>query len=294
MNALEQALTSFASDEDKWITVHPNGTGYNNNADKITGRHVKIDADTGEVKAGMGGKFNGQHISAISSHGKNEQAGAGMKIARSHYESEVEEAKKNNDPKKIKPGDKVYIDGKVRTVATGRGAKGDTIFYPEAFAKLKKQQEAQKAASAQQQETQSAAPVQQQTEQPSAVNGNKKVEELLSGQSENTTSSEQPENKSLKERLPKTFKTGRLWEKGGHSRVYLNRDDLLSDLGWEKNGKGLYSEERDYKSSNNKAWLVSNWLYGTYYDNKDGKIHVGRNETYDDPDELEREIWNRL
>lgn len=42
-------------DGDKWITVHPNGPD-------SKGSPVKIDAETGEIKAGMGGKFNGEKI----------------------------------------------------------------------------------------------------------------------------------------------------------------------------------------------------------------------------------------
>ena len=61
-------------DADRWITVHPNG------ADK-KGSPVKI-GPHGEVKGGMGGKFTGRHISAVSHHGANEQAGAQMVIDR--------------------------------------------------------------------------------------------------------------------------------------------------------------------------------------------------------------------
>lgn len=42
------------TDADKWITVKPKGKG--------KGSHVLIDGDTGEIKAGMGGKYNGQNI----------------------------------------------------------------------------------------------------------------------------------------------------------------------------------------------------------------------------------------
>ena len=42
--------------KDRWITVKPNG-------EENKGRHVKIDGETGEIKAGMGGRFNGQKIS---------------------------------------------------------------------------------------------------------------------------------------------------------------------------------------------------------------------------------------
>lgn len=44
------------TDGDSWITVHPNGK-------ENKGTPVKLDEATGEVKAGMGGKFNGQKIS---------------------------------------------------------------------------------------------------------------------------------------------------------------------------------------------------------------------------------------
>ena len=50
----------FAADEDRWITVKPNGP-------ENKGRPVKIDGETGEIKAGMGGKFNGQKISEARS-----------------------------------------------------------------------------------------------------------------------------------------------------------------------------------------------------------------------------------
>ena len=45
-------------DADKWITVKPNGGEHK-------GAHVKIDGETGEVKAGMGGKFKGRSIRAL-------------------------------------------------------------------------------------------------------------------------------------------------------------------------------------------------------------------------------------
>ena len=48
----------FAMDADKWITVHPNGS-------EGKGRPALIDGETGRVKAGMGGKFNGEKISEV-------------------------------------------------------------------------------------------------------------------------------------------------------------------------------------------------------------------------------------
>lgn len=53
----------------KWITVKPNGP-------ENKGTPVKLDDRTGEVLAGMGGKFNGRHISAAPRGGRQEQLGA--------------------------------------------------------------------------------------------------------------------------------------------------------------------------------------------------------------------------
>ena len=47
----------LAFDEDKWITVKPNGSSGK-------GAHVKI-GEGGEVKAGLGGKFNGKNIKDV-------------------------------------------------------------------------------------------------------------------------------------------------------------------------------------------------------------------------------------
>lgn len=57
ISAIRQRLGN-AMDADKWITVHPNGS-------KGKGTPALIDGETGEVKAGMGGKFNGQKIGEV-------------------------------------------------------------------------------------------------------------------------------------------------------------------------------------------------------------------------------------
>lgn len=49
----------LACDSDKWITTKPEHGG--------KGSHVLIDGETGQIKAGMGGKFNGQKISKVRS-----------------------------------------------------------------------------------------------------------------------------------------------------------------------------------------------------------------------------------
>ena len=48
--------SKLTKDEAKWITVHPNGK-------ENKGRPALIDSTTGQVLGGMGGKFNGKHIS---------------------------------------------------------------------------------------------------------------------------------------------------------------------------------------------------------------------------------------
>ena len=90
-----RASSSLAHDEAKWITVHPNG-------EQAKGSPVLIDGETGEILGGMGGKFDGKHISAVREHGKHEEVGAGMLIRRKQYEAEkklpktLEEADEEN------------------------------------------------------------------------------------------------------------------------------------------------------------------------------------------------------
>ena len=57
------------SDEPGWITVHPHGEG-------TKGQPVLLEKRTGEILGGLGGKFNGQHISALPEHGAHEEHGA--------------------------------------------------------------------------------------------------------------------------------------------------------------------------------------------------------------------------
>lgn len=51
--------------DDKWITVHPNGK-------EKKGSPVLLN-ESGEIKAGMGGKFNGKHISKANKASKSEK-----------------------------------------------------------------------------------------------------------------------------------------------------------------------------------------------------------------------------
>lgn len=53
---LSRCRIAMAMDDAKWITVHPNGR-------ENKGRPALIDGETGKILGGMGGKFNGRHIS---------------------------------------------------------------------------------------------------------------------------------------------------------------------------------------------------------------------------------------
>lgn len=74
--------SKLALDEPKWITVHHNG-------EENKGRPALLDSETGEVLGGMGGKFNGKHISAVPQHGKNEQMGAQMRVNAKNHKADL-------------------------------------------------------------------------------------------------------------------------------------------------------------------------------------------------------------
>ena len=86
--------------KERWITVHPNGA-------ENKGRHVKIDGKTGEIKAGMGGRYNGQKISEAS------KSFIGARITSQQREVANKKAKERelaNQAKKEKTNAKVYTD----------------------------------------------------------------------------------------------------------------------------------------------------------------------------------------
>lgn len=94
-----------AQDEDKWITVKPNGAGN-------TGRPVLIDGETGKVKGGMGGKFNGKKISqAKSASSKPEDKG---KSANGEMKSIID---MHNKVKKLEDKQKKAIEEGKHTTA---------------------------------------------------------------------------------------------------------------------------------------------------------------------------------
>ena len=98
----------FVADEDRWITVKPNG-------EENKGRHVKIDGETGEIKAGMGGRYNGQKISEASksfvgARITSQQREVANKKAKERELASQAKKEKTNQAKKEKTNAKVYTD----------------------------------------------------------------------------------------------------------------------------------------------------------------------------------------
>lgn len=77
---LQVVRKKLAQDDAKWITVHPNGQGHK-------GRPALIDTSSGEVLGGMGGKFNGRHISAVKRG--HEQAVSQMNVNRMNHKADM-------------------------------------------------------------------------------------------------------------------------------------------------------------------------------------------------------------
>lgn len=92
--ALGRQKKKLAQDDAKWITVHPNGQTHK-------GRPALIDTASGEVLGGMGGKFNGRHISAVKRG--HEQAGAQMNVNRMNHKADMMNGQKIEFTNKEKP-----------------------------------------------------------------------------------------------------------------------------------------------------------------------------------------------
>ena len=82
---MARARSKLTQDEAKWITVKPNG-------EKARGRHALIDGETGQILGGMGGKFNGKHITKAN---KNAQK-AEQNKPKSRREQLLEKRKQEN------------------------------------------------------------------------------------------------------------------------------------------------------------------------------------------------------
>ena len=100
----EDAHAEITGDADKWITVHPNGSG-------STGTPALI-GENGEVKGGMGGKFNGKNIK--DAHG-TKQFTSGETNAETEDRHKAEKA---NDPDAHEVEYKDIVSGEKRKFTT--------------------------------------------------------------------------------------------------------------------------------------------------------------------------------
>lgn len=87
--------------KDRWITVKPNG-------EENKGRHVKIDGETGEIKAGMGGRYNGQKISEARKSFTGARIDSYSKLAERNKKAKERELASQTE--KEKTNAKVYTD----------------------------------------------------------------------------------------------------------------------------------------------------------------------------------------
>ena len=122
--------------KDRWITVKPNG-------EENKGRHVKIDGETGEIKAGMGGRFNGQKISEarksfvgarIDSYSKLAERNKKAKERELASQAEKEATKKGALKKEISAEEKeqIKIDG-IRAASVLKDKKAVSTMPKERF-----------------------------------------------------------------------------------------------------------------------------------------------------------------
>ena len=127
-------------DEAKWITVHPNGKGYNNNGEKIKGTPILIDSESGAVLGGAGGKFTGKHISEMPKRGAN-AIQAQHDIARAQQ--------KNADPEGFAKRQKELIAKRDQQVKAMQEAAAQKKAEAERMAKEAQEKQAKEQAAAQ-------------------------------------------------------------------------------------------------------------------------------------------------
>lgn len=79
---------------------------------------------------------------------------------------------------------------------------------------------------------------------------------------------------------------GRVWEKYGKKRLYLDEQKVMKEMGFEldfyKSGNIAYAELNGEKISNNKAWEVRSDLLNSYIDFHTGLIYSRHGLTEDE------------
>ena len=81
-------------------------------------------------------------------------------------------------------------------------------------------------------------------------------------------------------KLSTLLSTGKLWEKGEHSRTYLNAEDVATELGFTwaryKTGNVKHASFGDEEISNSEMRRVFGAIDGVYYDNHAKKFGAAR------------------
>ena len=117
-----RAARHYAQDADKWITVKPNGPEHK-------GTPVRIDDETGEVKAGMGGKFTGQKISEVRKNFTGPKTPKGYKKPFAYPKIKLREGHTAiNTPVSIV---ETKRNGNQKMVGFRHPTTGKTVFLPE-------------------------------------------------------------------------------------------------------------------------------------------------------------------
>lgn len=196
----------LAFDEAKWITVKPNGPQH-------TGRPALIDSATGEVLGGMGGKFNGRHISAVKQGGKFEQPGAQMQIIARNSAQKASAMNNQTIPFK-----QINTENKALNTAKENGSVASALNVP---------------------------------------NASNLVTPVSNQQSIGNVDPE---------------KYGKVWEKNGQKRLYLDPKKMGLNLGYYKTGNIKDSDINGEVISHSEARKILGGAEKAYIDLNTGEI----------------------
>lgn len=92
--AAKKTAFKLALDADRWVTTKP---------ENRKGRHVLINGETGEIKAGLGGKFNGTPISNLRTVSRQRRDAEKTAKAATKTEAKTATNKSESEPQKVDP-----------------------------------------------------------------------------------------------------------------------------------------------------------------------------------------------
>lgn len=296
-----RVLKIMSDGEVGWITVHPHGPG-------TKGVPVKLDKETGEILAGMGGKFNGKHISEATS---SPDVGAGLKIAR---EKAVESGWKQKKERK-------KVTTKKKTSESSKSGKAFSIFptppvplkegfevvvspFYAAYARQYKKREFEDSGISVLKETEKAylvvyaddeqhwdgnemeftltkwipkSVVQVENEKVIGMKpwfAKKEGFETLNPEKEKIR--QEAESKVISNSVKTLISRGKKWSKGDQVRTYLNTKNVLKQFGYtyETNSSGrIWGLKTPEGNEVKDPTVIDNVLRWVYYSHNDDKFH---------------------